>query len=361
MFHKRPTLLALTLMVFVPSVVNAKPIFWKQFQNSIISANKTLPIQTDSITSLNSLEIDKKRKVLIYNYKVDTENVEQIDLEYIRKSLLINDCYEVNKENFNSPVKSIQHNFVALDGSTSHFEISEAECLNGLDLDGFDTWSSSIEIQNENLPMVVDEQTTLRTMSTNKKEQSLTYHYELTGIGSSELDVKDLKERTIQTSCSSLKDFWLIPLSKTHFNYLFEDGVELTFSIMESECNIESTAPSSQSENLDLWEQFALGIAAENENLSQSQEPFGLKEMTINKETRELTYIIYMDISTVTEELPNVDNVRRKSLENNCEGLASLLGMFVQKVNFKMVTIDGTHRSTSLTAEECAQGLDAVE
>ena len=66
-----------------------------------------------------------------------------------------------------------------------------------------------------------------------------------------------------------------------------------------------------------------------------------------------------MDMPTVTDELPNAQNVRYQYLENHCEELP-FMGL-VQLVKFEMITNDGTSRSASLSVEDCRRGLEALE
>jgi hypothetical protein len=342
-------------LFILPLHAQAKPIFWRNFTEHLEETREELPIQLNDITTLTNLEINKRNKQLIYTYNVDVEHIKRLDIDYIKRSMLTNDCMSVNEKNFDSPVRVIHHHYITNDGSDGFFEMTEQECREGLPLLGtFESWSLAIQKQNEGLPVQLDHLTVLEKITTNSKDKSLIYHHSVTTDTISDINMEALHEVMIESSCSSLEDVWKVPVQKVFYQYHATDNSQNSFFLTEAECKNHNPN--------NTWEQFEKGITFENKELpSKINDNITLERMTTNPESQGLTYVYLIDIPTVTELLPNIDKLRETFLQNNCKDLSGFLGRPVQIVVFEMYAQDGTYRKTTLTVEECVQGLESLE
>ena len=334
-----------------PSAALSKAISWKKLQKEIQPLQEKLPVKLDSITILTEISVQKKKKMIVYSHSIQTENIDQIDTDFMQRYIIANDCAKENSLILSSKIKRMRYSYTANDGRSKSFEISRNDCINGKPFeDSFSEFEHSIQQQNQNLPLEIDSVTTLFKISTNHIEKSLTHHNSVNIDSMTEQEAQMIRDSILRGKCDKFNDLWRIPLLKINYEYTSLDKKTQSFSIGKQDCdnvNIKVT-----------WKEFEKGISIDRKNLPQKINPqLTLKEIQTNVEKETLIYVYTIDMETITEELPIIKNLRHLYLQDNCRVFSGFLGNPVQNIDFLFYAADNTTKSTTLTVEDCKAGI----
>ena len=339
------------LLCFSPSIVLAEALSWKELQTELQPVTDQIPLQIDQFTTLTNVSIKKRTKVITYSYALALEDMQKIDFEFLRNTMIIENCSSNNEIVLKSLIESIRYSYTTKDGTTNYFDISREECIKGNPFaNAFEEFQFAIQTKNLSLPAQYDELTLLQKLTVDAEEKSLSQYHSILVEKITDEYLKTIQGNVLRNKCADLKNIWNIPIHKIHYMYESKDGTQKQFTLTEEDCTNFNPAIS--------WSQFEDMLKVENTLLpNQLSETISVTKILSEQETKSMIYIYEIKVPTATEESIDIQSVRNNYLQNNCSLLQQFLNNPVQNITFTFYAEDQTSKSTTLTVEECTIGL----
>ena len=207
-------------------------------------------------------------------------------------------------------------------------------------------FSEYLEETKEELPLKLNDLTTLTKLEVNKRQKKLIFTYNIDVEHIKRLDIDYIKRTMLGSDCMKVNEKnFDSPVKVIHHHYIAKDGSDGFFEMTEKECR-EGLL------QLDPFESWSIAIQKQNQELPiQLDELTLLESMTTNSKDKSLTYHHSVKQTTISDL--NMEELHKVMIESSCTSLDSLWKISVQKVFYQYRAEDDSQAGFFITEAEC--------